>query len=264
MAAKRVAPGPGRASGVVKSPQPGSKTGFYLLILVVAVSGIGVLSYLSAQSRKNTAIAIDPNLPAVTSQGYVTGSPNAPLEVIEFGDFECVVCNSFFELTEPQVRSEYINTGKIRFRFIDSPIPSLHPHTLNASVAAACADQQGQFWPMHDILFSKQDAWNGAATNDPDKVIKSLAHTIPGIDAPKFDQCVDTRQTLGKVQSHMKIGIDRNIRGTPTFIIGAKEYQNIGFDEFKQAVDEALAAADTAKRSAAGSAKPAGKSTKKP
>lgn len=260
MAEKRVAPGQGKASGVVKSSQSGSKQGFYILIAVVAIAGIGALSYMSAQGKKSTAIAIDPNLPPVTSQGYVMGSPSAPLEVIEFGDFECPSCNRFAELTEPDVRAQFINTGKIRFRFIDFPILG-HQNTLNASVAAACADEQGQFWPLHDMLYTKQDQWNGEATNNPDKVIKGLAHAIPGIDAGKFDECVDKRRTLGKVQAHMQLGTDRKVPGTPTFIIGAKQLGLIGIDEFKQAVDEALAAADSAKSS---STKPAGKSTKKP
>jgi protein-disulfide isomerase len=264
MAEKRVAPGQGKASGVVKSSQSGSKKGFYLLIAVVAIAGIGALSYMSAQSKKSTAIAVNPNLPPLKSEGYVMGSASAPLEVIEFGDFECPACNQFAEVTEPDIRAQYVNTGKIRFRFIDFPILSAHRNTLNGSVAAACADEQGQFWPMHDILYAKQDEWNGETTNNPDKVIKSFARTITGIDQTKFDQCLDTRATLGKVQSHLQLALDRQVQRTPTLIIGTNEYGAIGIDEFKRAVDEALAAADSAKSSTIKSLQSAGKSTKKP
>ena len=264
MAEKRVAPGQGKASGVVKSSQSGSRKGFYILIALVAVAGIGALSYLSGQTKKSSAIAIDPNLPPVASQGYVMGSPTAPLEVIEFGDFECPACNQFAEITEPDVRAQYVNTGKIRFRFIDFLILSAHRNTVNASVAAACADEQGRFWPMHDILYAKQDEWNGEATNNPDKVIKSLAHTIPGLDPSKFDQCLDSRRTLPRVQAHMKLGEDRQVQGTPTFIIGTKQIELTGMDQFKAAVDAALAATDTARTSTTKSVKPAGKSSKKP
>lgn len=262
MAEKRVAPGQGKASGVVKSSQSGSKRGFYILIAVVAIAGIGALSYMSAQGKKSTAIAVNPNLPPIKSQGYVMGSATAPLEVIEFGDFECPACNRFAELTEPDVRAQLVNTGKIRFRFIDFLILSAHPNTLNASVAAACADEQGLFWQLHDMLYSKQDEWNGVATSNPDKVIKSFAHTVPGLDAAKFDDCVDTRRTLAKVQAHMQLGIDRQVPSTPTFVIGSQQVSLIGFDEFKLYVDKALAALDTAGKTP--SSKPAGKSTKKP
>lgn len=263
MADKRVAPGPGKAPGVVKSSQSGSRKGFYVLILIVVVAGIVALSYMSAQSKKSTAIAINPNLPPIKSQGYVMGSATAPLEVTEFGDFECPACNQFAEITEPDVRAQYVNTGKIRFRFVDFPLVNVHRNTLNASVAAACADEQGQFWAMHDILYAKQDQWNGETTTNPDKVIKGFARTIAGLDPAKFDECVDTRRTLGKVQSHMQLAMDRQINRTPTLIIGAKEYGAIGIDEFKQAVDEALAAADTG-RTATQRARAAGTSSKKP
>jgi protein-disulfide isomerase len=249
---------------VVKSSQSGSKKGFYVLIALVAVAGISGLSYLSSQAKKSTAIAVDPKLPPIKSEGYVMGSPSAPLEVIEFGDFECPACNQFAEITEPDIRAQYVNTGKIRFRFIDFPLVNVHRNTLNGSVAAACADEQGQFWPMHDILYAKQDEWNGETTSNPDKVIKSFARTIAGIDPTKFDQCLDTRQTLSKVQSHMQLAMDRQIGSTPTLIIGTKEYRAIGIDEFKRAVDEALAAADSAKASTTKSVKPAGESAKKP
>jgi protein-disulfide isomerase len=269
MAEKRVAPGRGKAPGVVRSSQSGSKKGFYILIAVVAVAGIGTLSYLSGRTRKSSAIAIDPNLPPVTSAGYVMGSPTAPLEVIEFGDLECPACNQFAEVTEPDVRAQLINTGRIRFRFIDCLILSAHRNTLNASVAAACADEQGQFWPLHDLLYAKQDEWNGEATNNPDKVIKALAHTIPGLDASKFDECLDSRRTLPRVQAHIKLGDERGVRGTPTFVFGSKMYSSVmGIDAFKQAVNEALAEVDSAKAAAAKTAgkptKTAAKTTKKP
>lgn len=267
MADKRVAPGKGKAPGVVKSSQSGSKKGFYLLIAVAAVVGIGTLSYLSSQNKKSIAITLNPNLPPVVSGGYVMGSADAPIEVIEFGDLECPACNQFAEVTEPDVRAQLVNTGKIRFRFIDIPLP-MHRNTINASVAAACADEQGKFWPLHDLLYAKQDQWNGEATSNPDKVIKSLAHTLPGLDASKFDECLDSRRTLPQVQAHIKLGEERGVRGTPTFFIGSKMYNNLGIDEFKQAVNEALAAADSARaaatKTAAKTTKGAGKPTKKP
>ena len=260
MAQQRMEPGRKRAPDVVNASKSGSKRGFYLVIAGAAVVGIVALSFLSGQKAKSPPIVLDPNLPSVTSQGYVMGSSTAPIEVVEFGDFECPACNRFAEVTEPDVRAQFINTGKIRFRFIDFPLLNVHRNTLNASVAAACADQQGQFWPMHDALYAKQDQWNGEATSTPDKILKDIAHAVPGIDAAKFDKCLDTRQTLAKVQSHLKIATDTRIESTPTFIIGGKVYDRLGgFDEFKQAVDEATAAAASA---TAGSSKTAGKPKK--
>jgi protein-disulfide isomerase len=230
----------GKTAGVVSSSK-GSKKSFYVILALAAFIGIATLSYLSSQGAKNRIIALDPNLPPVTSQGYLLGNPSAPLEIIEFGDFECPQCERFTSITEPDLRSQYINTGKVRFRFIDFPL-NIHRNTVNASVAAACADEQGKFWEMHDQIFATQHEWNGEATSNPDKHFKAIARRITGLDGTKFDDCVDTRRTLPKVQAHLKLANDRQVNSTPTFVIGNRQYQIIAIDDFKQAIDQEMAA----------------------
>lgn len=234
-------------SNVVSSSQ-GSKKTFYIVLALIAVLGVAALSYATTQSAKNRIITLDPNLPPVTSQGYVLGSPDAKVELVEFGDFECPACGEYAELAEGDVRAKYITTGKVRFRFIDFPL-SGHQNTLNASNAAACADEQGKFWEMHDLIYSTQDRWNGLATKNPDAYLKTLAKGITGIDAAKFDDCIETRRMLPKVQSHLKIAEERGVRSTPTFQIGDKQYQLMRGDQVAQMskiLDDALAAAPSA------------------
>lgn len=246
MAQKRTDAGRGKTTRVVNSSK-GSKKGFYILIAVAAIAGIAVLSYLSAQARVARVIALDPNLPPVTSAGYVMGSPSATIELTEFGDFECPGCNWYSTFVEPDVRTQYINTGKIRFRFIDYPL-SMHKNTINASVAAACADEQGKFWEMHDQIFAIQDQWNTQATTDPDKVLKELGRKIPGMDGSKLDECIKSRRTLPRVQAHLKLALDRQANGTPTFVIGSNMYDLKALSDFKQVLDKELAAAEAARR----------------
>src|SRR5207244_1727448 len=116
MAPKRVDAGRGRNAGVVKKAgKAGPNRAFYILIVAVAVGGIAALTYATTKSNAaGTTSPIDTTLPPVQSEGYVMGSPTAPLEVIEFGDFECPVCSSFATLTEPDVRTRLVNTGQIR------------------------------------------------------------------------------------------------------------------------------------------------------
>jgi protein-disulfide isomerase len=241
MAQNRKAAKKKNASAV--SSAKGTNKSFYIILAVAAVAGIAVLSYLASQGSKNRIIVLDPNLPPVTSQGYVIGSANAPIELIEFGDFECPSCARFAELTEPDVRAQYVNTGKVRFRFIDYPL-NMHQNTLNASNAAACADEQGKFWEMHDLLFATQHLWNGQVTSDPDKHFKALGEQIPGMDAGKLSECIDSRRNMAKVQSHMKIAVDRGLNGTPTFIVGNEQlnFRANSIDEFKAYFDAKLAA----------------------
>jgi protein-disulfide isomerase len=233
---------------VVKTATKGSTTNriFYLIFALVAVGGIGALTYASARSKDQVRVAsVDTTLPAVQSEGYVMGSPTAPVEVIEFGDFECPVCSQFATLTEPDVRTRLVNTGQTRFRYIDFPL-EMHKNTWNASRAAACADEQGRFWEMHDALYQSQDRWNGEATSNPDKFLKSLAKQV-GLKQDQFDQCVDTKKYQAKIQAHRKIAIDRRVDRTPTFFIGSTSFAgSLGYDQFKHAVDSAIAASGKA------------------
>ena len=263
MANKRVAAQPGRKPGVVKQSKKASTSNraFYLLAAGLGVAGIVALTYQSTRP-KGVAVAsqVDTTLPPVQSEGYALGNPAAPIEVVEFGDFECPQCGRFATLTEPDVRTRLINTGTIRYRYIDYPLP-MHGNTWNASRAAACADEQGKFWEMHDAIYANQDRWNTEATNKPDKLLKQIGDQIPGIKADQFNTCVDTRKTQAKIQAHLKLAEARQVGATPTFIFASdKQYAGfLSYDQFKQLVDQVVAKSgktapsaggDTAKKSA--------------
>jgi protein-disulfide isomerase len=227
----------------------GSKKGFYVLIAVVAIGGIAGLSYAATHNSAPPPIVLDQSAPSVNSSGYVLGNPDAKVELTEFGDFECPACEKFSELTEADFRAKYVNTGKVRFRFIDFPLINVHRNTLNASVAAACADEQGKFWEMHDMLYVRQPDWNGEATNNPDKAIKAFAPSIPGLDVKKFNECLDSRKTLPKVQAHFKLAEARQVGQTPTFAIGNVQFvfadSPSPLEQISVRLDSALKAAET-------------------
>ena len=262
MANKRVAAQPGRKPGVVKKSKKASSSNraFYLVAAALGVAGIVALTYQSTRPKSTTATLVDTTLPPVQSEGYVLGSETAPIEVVEFGDFECPQCGRFATLTEPDVRKRLVSTGTIRMRYIDFPL-AMHPNTWNASRAAACADEQGKFWEMHDAIYANQDRWDGLATKNPDKLLKQIGTQIPGIKADQFNQCVDTKKTQAKIQAHLKLAEARHIGATPTFIFASdKQYPGfLSYDEFKAAAEQAIAKAgktaptaggDTAKKSA--------------
>jgi len=240
MATKRVEPRRGRKAGVVKSAKQPVNRAFYLIIVVIAVVGIASLAYLSTRPKENRAVAFDSSLPKVESQGYVLGSASAPLEVTEFGDFECPQCGRFATLTEPDVRTRLVNTGQIRWRYIDFPL-EMHKNTWNASIAAACADEQGRFWEMHDAIYAAQDQWNGEATGNPNKILKQIGEPLVA-DKAKFDQCIDDARTKPKVQAHYQLAVARKLPGTPSFIIGDQQLSEfLTYDDFKRLVDQQLA-----------------------
>jgi protein-disulfide isomerase len=239
---------------VVKAAAKESTTNriFYLIFALVAIAGIGALTYASTRQSDGARVtAVDTTLPPVQSEGYVIGNPEAPIEITEFGDFECPQCSRFATLTEPDIRSRLVNAGQMRFRYIDFPL-DMHKNTWNASRAAACADEQGKFWEMHDAIYQTQDRWNGETTSNPDKFFKGLAKQI-GLKQDQFDECVDSKKYQAKIQAHHKIALDRHVNATPTFYIGSKKIEGfVGYDEFKSEVEKAVAASGKAPAAAGG------------
>lgn len=234
---------PGKPGAVKASKASSSNRAFYILIIAVAIVGISALTIQTSRS-KDTAQAspIDSSLPPVKSAGYTIGNANAPVEVTEFGDFECPACGNFSTLTEPDIRKRYVNTGKVLWRFIDFPL-GMHRNTWPASRAAACADEQGKFWEFHDALYQTQDQWSGEATSNPDKFMKQLGKQL-GLNTSQFDQCVDTKRTQAKVQAHYALAEARKVQQTPTFVVGGQQIPGaMSYDQFARLLDTALARA---------------------
>jgi protein-disulfide isomerase len=245
MAKKRVEAGRGRKAGVVKSARTPANRAFFLVIGIVAVAGIAALTYASTRPKATTTIAYDSTLPKVESQGYVIGSASAPLEVTEFGDFECPQCGRFAALTEPDVRTRLVNTGLIRWRYIDYPL-EMHMNTWQASMAAACADEQGKFWEMHDAIYAAQDQWSGQATRNPNKILKQIGGALVA-NKDQFESCIDDQKTRPKIQAHYQMALARKARGTPTFLIGDQQITDfLSYDDFKRLVDGQIAKLKTA------------------
>ncbi len=218
-----------------------SNSRFVGTIVLVAVVGVAVLGYAVSRPRAGVK-PVDPSLAAGTAEGYLVGNADAPVQVIEFGDFECPACGQWATLTEPDVRERLINTGLVSFRFYDFPL-DMHKNTWPASNAVACAADQGKFLDMHDRVFATQDRWNGEATNNPKKVFLQLA-AESGIDTAKWEDCFDTQQHYPRIKANLQEGVRRGIGQTPTFIIGTKMIPgNIPFDEFRKYVDAAAAEA---------------------
>ena|ERR1051325_4520084 len=235
--------GRGKGQGVVAKTggSRGGNRGFYLILVLLLVAGIGTLAYLSAKPRQ-TVSQIDTSLAPIPNQGHALGSDSARLEVVEFADFECPACGSFATLTEPDVRDRLVKTGLIRFRFMDFPLTNVHRNTWPAHRAAWCAGEQNKFWEMHDALFMSQDRWNGEETTHPDDVIEGLASQL-GLNMPQYKSCVETRKYQAQIQANVAEGEKRAVGQTPTYFIGTTKIPGaISYDEFKKYVDQALAA----------------------
>jgi protein-disulfide isomerase len=167
------------------------------------------------------------------------GRPDAPVKIIEFADFECPGCAQFATVTEPDVRKRLVESGEASFRFYDYPL-DMHQNSYPASHAAACAEEQGKFWEMHDRIFAGQNEWSTYATSNPKGVFKGYAQQL-GLDVAKWEGCVDAKRYLSKIDANRAEGDRRQIRGTPTIYVNDREASAHGYDQIKALVDSAKA-----------------------
>lgn len=190
---------------------------FGAILAVVGLIGVIAIGYV--MSRPPTLIALVPGSGAnLGAKGVVVGSPDALVEVVEFADFECPGCGYFATIEEPDIMARLVATGEMRFRFIDYPL-SMHLNAVAAHNAAACANDQGKFWEMHDAIFRNQDKWNGQAARDPKRPLKQLAKDA-GLDVANWETCYDSGSKLPQIEANRAEGERLRVQSTPSFKIG--------------------------------------------
>lgn len=142
----------------------------------------------------------------------------------------------------PQLEKEYIDTGKMKYVFMDFPLP-IHAQAMKASEAAWCAGDQGKFWEMHDRLFANQNALA------PEALLKH-AEAL-GLDAAQFRQCLDSGKQATQIKAAMAEGQKAGTTGTPAFLLGFVEADGkvratkkisgaVPYATFKATIDEML------------------------
>jgi protein-disulfide isomerase len=148
--------------------------------------------------------------------GRSKGRPNAPVTVYEMSDFQCPYCRSFALTTLPTLEREFVETGKVRFVYVNLPLPSLHPNALVAARVGLCAARQGKFWAMHDLLFQRQEAWGGQ--KDPGPYLLALGDTA-GLNHGRLARCVAAATTTAEVRADSARAAASGASRTPTFYI---------------------------------------------
>jgi protein-disulfide isomerase len=184
----------------------------------------------SLKAKTAIAISLDPPRLKVSDAGRPSRGPaNAPVEIIEFSDFQCPFCLQAHP-TVAKVLSAY--GDRIRFVYRHFPLPN-HPAARPAAEASACADEQGKFWQYHDRLFDNQ-------TRLSDADLKGHAAALE-MDAAKFNACVDSHKYANVVDEDVTAGEDAGVSGTPAFFINGRVLGGAQpFEAFKRVIDEEL------------------------
>ena len=170
------------------------------------------------------------------------GPKKAKVEIIEFSDYQCPFCRSFWRETLSQIRSEYIDAGKsVKFVYRDFPLAQIHPLSQKYAEAAQCAGDQNKYWEMHDKIFEEQDKL-GQGTIGAFEIqdIKKWAADL-GLNVLEFNQCLDSGKYAEEVRKDYEAGVQANVNGTPTFFVnGIRLIGAQPFESFKAVIDEEL------------------------
>ncbi len=149
----------------------------------------------------------------VTAYDHAEGPADAPLTLVEYGDYQCPYCGAAYPVVK---RLQKTLRKKMRFVFRNFPLTQAHPYALIAAEAAEAAALQGKFWEMHDLLFEQQ------ASLDPD-VIPLWAQEI-GLNLEKFGKDIQQGVVQERIKEDRRTGIRSGVNGTPTFFINGTRY----------------------------------------
>jgi len=178
------------------------------------------------------SINLEPFRVELNNEGApAVGPENAPITLVEFSDFQCPYCQAYVSRLN-QVKQNY--PDKVRIVYRQYPIPSLHPNAIKAAEASLCAQEQGKFWELHDLMFEEQNRLTVSELKEKAVRVK--------MNKSKFDSCLDTGRFTERVQEDMKEAVKVGVTGTPTvFVNGVMVDGGASYEALAKAIDRELA-----------------------
>jgi protein-disulfide isomerase len=185
------------------------------------------------KAKYGVAVLLEPlRIPVDSADAPSRGPADAPITLVEFGDFQCPYCAGL----EPTLDKVMKNYGdKVRLVFRQYPLESIHPQAWKSAEASLCAREQGKFWELHDAMYGDQKL-----LGVPD--LKSTAARL-GVDADRFNQCLDTGKYEDAIRADVRAGEAAGITGTPALFVNGRLVPGgaAGYDVLEKIIDEELA-----------------------
>jgi len=154
-------------------------------------------------------------LPISEDRDHIQGPADAPVTLLEYGDYECPYCGAAY----PIIKEVQGRLGdRLRFVFRNFPITTSHPHAERAAEAAEAAAAQGSFWRMHDVLYENQKRLG-------DEDLRTYAQQV-GLDLDVFDRELAEHVHAARVQEDFMSGVRSGVNGTPTFYVNGARYDD--------------------------------------
>jgi protein-disulfide isomerase len=152
----------------------------------------------------------------VSARDHISGPLDAPMQLLEYGDYECPFCGMAHPVVQEVKR---LLSHRLCFAYRHFPIVSAHPHALRAAEAAESAGAQGQFWAMHMRLFDHQDELD-------DEMLVYHAVQI-GLDRERFIEDLDSHRFIPRIREDLSSGARSGVNGTPTFFVNGLRYEGV-------------------------------------
>jgi|ERR1051326_245130 protein-disulfide isomerase len=205
-----------------------------LLVPIVLLVGMVVYGHYRIIKPELTFVHID--ISAAPKKGSVT----APLSIVEFADYQCPFCIDQARNVLPKLEADYIATGKVQYVFMNFPLP-IHEFAPKAAHAAACAEDQGKFWQMHDLLFT-------TGKIAPEQLYEQARKL--DLRSDLFHSCIDSGKHNMNIADDHAQGLRAHVYGTPTLFIGRAEQQlvtatakfagEVSYRSLRRAIDDLL------------------------
>ena len=205
---------------MIHGPSLAIGAGISSIVMIIAFLGFEDIS-------NQTELVIEPSPsiqqvgpPKITMNTFlangspVLGNSNAPITLVEFGDYQCHFCNVFFHSTEDAILKKYVDTGKVKMIFKDYNI--IGPDSVNASHGAHCAKDQGLFWEYHDILYSNWTGENNGWASSEN--LEVFAQEI-GLDMDVWSECVTDGTHSQTIVNSNEDARTLELTGTPAFFV---------------------------------------------
>ncbi|RYY62055.1 MAG: DsbA family protein [Chitinophagaceae bacterium] len=151
--------------------------------------------------------------PPVSDADHIEGNPNATIELVKYGDYQCPHCARAY-LVVHHLQEEL--GDQLKFVFRNFPLQKIHPEAVIAAIAAEAAALQGRFWEMHDLIFENQDELS-------ESMLLELAAELD-LDMDKFRKDLGSEELAQKVDNDFESGIRSGVNATPTFFINDEKY----------------------------------------
>jgi len=171
-------------------------------------------------SQKVVPPAPTPSIQEVSMDNdAVLGDPNAPVTIIEFSDYECPYCKSYFQNTFPDIKKEYVDTGKVKVVYRDFPLSFHDPMATTEAIAAECVRKEGgdeKYFEFHDKIFENTSSNGNGLTVDQ---LYGFATDL-GLSATDLKTCVEAREFEQEVKDDINYSSSVGVTGTPSFFVG--------------------------------------------